>query len=122
LIDWTGFKFGKGMPAAGRKIVKTRQAKALETKVRNKVNARDKHRCFFPGCRSRGIAKHHLVFRSQGGAWSTGNIVSGCPTHHQWVHGGLIELIGNPDKPPLKVLPTTLGKQAGIIIPERRTR
>lgn len=118
-IDWTGFAFGKGMPRSGEKIIKDRAEKAVELKVRKKVDKRDGHRCFFPNCKKTAHHKHHQVYRSHQGKWTTDNIVSGCTEHHRWVHDGLIELHGNPDKPPLKVVRTSLGKQAKIRIPER---
>lgn len=118
-IDYSLFKFKKDMPSAGRKIIKERQAKTHETKVRKAVNLRDKHRCFFPKCRKIAYDKHHTVYRSKGGKWETDQIVSGCRLHHSWVHNKLIELHGNPDKPPLTVLPTTFGLKAKIVVPSR---
>lgn len=118
-IDYTGFAFGKGTPRIVEKIVKARKAKSVELKVRKKVDARDKHQCFFPNCKKTARHKHHKVYRSHLGKWTTDNIVSGCDEHHRWVHDGLIELRGNPDKPPLKVVRTALGKQAKIRVPER---
>lgn len=119
-VDYTGFKFGKGMPKSGEQILKGRAAKAVELKVRKKVDLRDGHRCFFPNCKKTATHKHHQVYRSRLGTWTTENIVSGCTAHHRWVHDGLIELHGNPDKPPLKVVLTTLGRKAKIRIPERK--
>ena len=109
-IDYTGFAFGKGAPRSVSKLVKTRAAKAQETKVRKQVNARDGYRCVMPGCKARATHKHHTVYRSRGGAWDTKQVVSACPLHHRWIHDGLIELRGNPDKPPMKVRLTALGQ------------
>lgn len=63
--------------------------------------------------------KHHTVYRSRGGSWDTKQIVSACPLHHRWIHDGLIELHGNPDKPPMRVLLTALGRAAKMSISQR---
>lgn len=120
-IDYTDFAFGKGMPRSGEKVIKGRAAQKVERKVRQAVNARDKHRCFFPGCKVSASHKHHTVYRSRGGSWDTKKIVSGCPVHHRWIHDGLIELHGNPDKPPMQVRLTTLGRKAKLHLPARNT-
>ena len=119
-IDYTGFLFGKGMPREVERLKKQRAEKATELRVRRKVNARDKHRCFFPKCQEQAFHKHHKVYRSQGGKWETENIVSGCSLHHRWVHKGLIRLVGNPDTPPLAIELTTLGRAAKIRVPHVR--
>lgn len=118
-IDYTGFAFPKGKPRAVEQLEKRRAAKQTERTVRNKVNSRDKQRCFFPRCQERAFHKHHKVYRSRGGKWETENIVSGCALHHRWAHAGLIRLIGNPDIAPVEVELTTLGKQAKIRLPTR---
>lgn len=119
-IDYTGFLFGKGAPRAAVKLKQQRTEKAQEAKTRTAVNKRDKHRCFFPNCRERAFHKHHTVYRSKGGRFETENIVSGCPLHHGWVHGGLIRLYGNPDKAPVEIELTTLGREAKIRVPKRK--
>jgi 5-methylcytosine-specific restriction endonuclease McrA len=110
--------FPKGTPQSVVKLKKAREEKATERKVRAKVNARDKHRCFWPTCKETAFHKHHKVYRSLGGKWETENIVSGCTTHHRWVHDGLIRLVGNPDKPPLEIELTRLGREAKIRVPK----
>ena len=112
------FKFAKPAPRSAVKLAKARKAKAHELKTRRKVNARDKHVCFYPRCRETAFHKHHKVYRSKGGKWETENVVSGCATHHRWVHDGLIRLVGNPDKPPLEIEVTKLGRDAKIRIPK----
>lgn len=91
----------------------------VERQVRAKVNARDKHRCVLPGCMASASHKHHVVYRSRGGAWDTKHIVSACPLHHRWIHDGLITLHGNPDKPQLMVELTAIGRKAKIRIQKR---
>lgn len=118
-IDYSVFKFGKGAPRSAVKLQKQCAGKATERKVREKVNARDKHRCFWPGCKETAFHKHHKVYRSKGGKWETENIVSGCGLHHRWVHDGLIRLIGNPDKPPLEIELTTLGRESRLRLPRK---
>jgi hypothetical protein len=118
--DTSIFKFAKPAPRSVVKIVKDRAAKAQETRTRKKVDKRDKHRCFYPNCRIPACHKHHQIYRSKGGTWTADNIVSGCNKHHRWVHDGLIRLVGNPDKPPLGVELTKLGREAKIHIPDRR--
>jgi len=113
------FAFPKGTPKSVVKLKKDRAAKATEVKVRKKVNARDKHRCFWPRCQEVAFHKHHKVYRSKGGKWETENIVSGCTLHHRWVHDGLIRLFGNPDVAPIEVELTKLGRDARIRIPQR---
>ncbi len=122
MIDYgpsSGLLFPKGVPRSVVKLKQRRDAKAVEVTVRRKVNNRDKHRCFWTGCREVAFHKHHKVYRSRGGKWETENIVSGCAQHHRWVHDGLIRLIGNPDVAPVDVELTALGRDARIRIPKR---
>lgn len=114
-----GLLFPKTTPRSVVKLKKARALKATETRVRKKVNKRDKHRCFWPNCREKAYHKHHKVYRSHGGKWESENVVSGCGQHHKWVHDGLIRLIGNPDVAPVEVELTTLGREARIRIPRR---
>lgn len=120
-IDYSLFKFGKGPPRAVEQLKKTRAKKRTERVCREKVNKRDKLRCFFPNCRERAFHKHHKVYRSAGGKWETDNIVSGCSLHHKWVHAQLIRLVGNPDVAPVDVELTELGRKAKLRIPKRAT-
>jgi hypothetical protein len=117
-IDYTGFAHPKGKPRSVEKLEKQRSLKAQETRTRKKVDTRDQHRCFWPGCHERAVQKHHQVYRSHGGTWETDNVISGCARHHRWVHDGLIRLIGNPDKPPLEIAVTTLGREVKIRVPK----
>ncbi len=119
VIDYALLKFGKGHPRSVEKLQQRRRAQDIERQVRRKVNLRDGHRCFWPGCWEPAFHKHHKVYRSKGGKWETENIVSGCACHHRWVHDGLIRLVGNPDKPPLDIELTRLGREARIRLPRR---
>lgn len=122
MIDYSpsgGLLFPKGEPRSVAKLKKARSLKATETRVRKKVNARDKHRCFWTGCREVAFHKHHQVYRSRGGKWQSENVVSGCHRHHKWVHDGLIRLIGNPDVAPVEIEITKLGELAKLRIPKR---
>lgn len=120
MIDYSLLKFSKGTPRSVERLARRRTVKAAERKVRDKVNVRDGHTCFWPRCHELAFHKHHQVYRSRGGKWATDNIVSGCGLHHRWVHDQLIRLIGNPDKPPLEIELTTLGRQARIRIPKQQ--
>jgi hypothetical protein len=119
MIDYSVLKFGKGTPRAVAKMEKDRAAEAKEQKCRDKVNASDGHRCFFPGCRTRSSDKHHVRPRSLLGAWVSSNILSACRRHHDWFKAGLIRVEGNPDRRPVRVGLTGLGAQAGLRVPAR---
>lgn len=116
--DKSIFKFPKGAPRAAEQLDKKRTAAKQERRTRKAVNARDRHRCFFPSCKDTAFHKHHKVYKSAGGQWETDNIVSGCALHHKWVHAKLIRLIGNPDVAPVEVELTDLGKKARLRIPK----
>jgi len=59
------------------------------------VWSRDKGRCRV--CPKRSCHLHHLLPRSRGGKWTTGNIVALCARCHQLAHSGMLYLSGNPD-------------------------
>ena len=116
-----GLAFPKPVPRSVVKLAKDRAAKAQETRTRTKVNARDRHRCFWPTCHEMAFHKHHQIYRSHGGKWESENVISGCHRHHRWVHDGLIRLVGNPDTHPIDIELTSLGHAAKIRVPKRRT-
>ena len=101
------------------RLEKKRAADRLERKVREAVDVRDNHRCFFPQCKVRASDKHHVAARSLGGKWTTRNILSACRKHHDLFKAGLIRVTGNPDNGPVTVTLTALGKAAKIRVPER---
>jgi hypothetical protein len=54
--------------------------------LRRAARERDRHRCRFPGCESRRIDLHHIVFWSNGGHTKLSNIICLCKRHHTLVH------------------------------------
>ena len=54
--------------------------------LRRAARERDKCRCRFPGCQSRRIDLHHLVYWANGGRTSLDNLVSLCRYHHMLIH------------------------------------
>lgn len=59
------------------------------------IAARDGWRCTAPGCTSREIEIHHIVYRSHGGSDDPSNLTSICPFHHRMgEHGGLLKVTG----------------------------
>jgi len=97
------------------KLQRERAASAAERICRAKVNDRDGYQCFWPTCKKRADHRHHIVLRSQGGAWISKNILSACKTHHDYFHAGFVRVSGNPDRRgSIKVHLTELGKAAKI--------
>ncbi len=118
MIAYHRLKFGKGLPKILLKMAKAKIEEAKERTVRAQVYARDRRRCFFPGCRRSSVDLHHVKPRSLGGRFEPANLVSSCRSHHQWVTAGLIRLSGSPQKRTIKVRITDLGRQAGIRVPK----
>jgi hypothetical protein len=59
------------------------------------IASRDGWRCTAPGCTSREIEVHHIVYRSHGGSDDPSNLTSLCPFHHRMgEHGGLLKVTG----------------------------
>jgi hypothetical protein len=59
------------------------------------IASRDGWRCTAPGCTSRHIEVHHIVYRSHGGSDDPSNLTSLCPFHHRMgEHGGLLKVTG----------------------------
>ena len=54
--------------------------------LRRAARERDKCRCRFPGCESRRVDLHHIVYWSNGGRTSLENLISLCKHHHMLVH------------------------------------
>lgn len=121
-IDYSMLAFPKGKPRIVEKLEKKQALTREERDCRAKVDARDKHQCFFPNCRKHAGEKHHIVARSARGktVWRTNDILSACTKHHRFFKAGLILVEGNPDRGPVQVRLTTLGQQAGIRIPRRK--
>lgn len=99
---------------------KDADADKRERQCRENVNARDGHRCFFPGCRTRASDKHHVRPRSLMGEWVTKNILSACRLHHDYFKAGWIRVTGNPDRKNVVVHRTELGRAQGIHVPNTK--
>jgi hypothetical protein len=97
MIDYSQFAFAKGIPRVLDRIEKKRDLAAQERACRLAVSKRDKGRCVVPGCREASQHLHHILFRSRGGKWRSGNVCSLCITHHQMLHAGLIQISGDAD-------------------------
>jgi hypothetical protein len=83
--------------------------------LRRAARERDRYRCRFPGCESRRVDLHHIVFWANGGETTLGNLICLCKRHHVLVHdkGIIISTAGGaftffqpdgtpiPDSPPL---------------------
>lgn len=76
---------------------RTRDLAKQERDCRDAVRKRDKGRCVVPGCKEKSQHLHHILYRSRGGKWRTGNIASLCVVHHQLVHAGRIRISGDAD-------------------------
>lgn len=120
MIQWHKLKHAKGLPRIMLQMAKATIAQAQERKVRAQVYARDRRRCFFPGCRRAATELHHIEPSSLRGrrVWQTEDLLSACRQHHAFFKSGLIRVTGNPDRKTLKVHVTTLGRQAGLRIPK----
>jgi Domain of unknown function (DUF222)/HNH endonuclease len=92
--------------------------------LRRAARERDKCRCRFPGCESRRVDLHHIVYWANGGRTDLGNLISLCKWHHVLVHerGYLIATARDgtfafyrpdgtaiPHRPPLPVPEGTIG-------------
>jgi hypothetical protein len=53
---------------------------------RRAARDRDNGRCRFPGCESRRVDLHHVVYWANGGPTDLGNLISLCKAHHLLVH------------------------------------
>lgn len=90
--------FPKPRPRVLEKLDAQRELSALERAVRKAVQQRDGKRCRCCGRRD-GLHLHHLTFRSQGGKWSTENLVTLCAICHALLHARQLWILGkNADK------------------------
>ena len=90
-----GVEAPKPRPRVLDRVDYKRALEKRERDCRRAVKARDQGRCVIRGCRDGAKHAHHIQFRSQGGKWTSDNIVSLCVFHHQCVHAGLIKITGN---------------------------
>ena len=119
MIDYSILSLPKGVPRVVDRIQKKRELEKQTRDCRRAVDARDHRRCFFPGCRAFAGSKHHILARSLQGRWHTRNILSACEPHHRYFKAGLITVVGNPDRGPVRVTVTSLGHAAGLRVPRR---
>jgi hypothetical protein len=54
--------------------------------LRRALRERDKGRCRFPGCESRRVDAHHVLWWTHGGRTCLANMVSLCRRHHRLIH------------------------------------
>ena|SRR5262252_4250403 len=94
-IDTSMLKFAKPVPRVVTKRAKRLDVLSQERICREVVRKRDKGRCVVPGCREKSAHLHHIVYRSRGGKWRSGNICSLCVGHHALVHAGQIQISGD---------------------------
>lgn len=57
----------------------------MKRTVRVEVLSRDRYRC--RGCLHDSGEIHHILFRSQGGQDTSGNLITLCPSCHRRAHG-----------------------------------
>ena len=63
-----------------------RRRRRPSSAIRRAARERDGCRCRFPGCESRRVDLHHVVYWSEGGRTDLDNLVSLCKYHHMLVH------------------------------------
>jgi hypothetical protein len=66
---------------------------------RNRILARDRHRCQVPGCSRPAAHRHHIEYRSHGGSDDDSNQICLCAAHHLFgIHEGRMRVTGKaPD-------------------------
>jgi 5-methylcytosine-specific restriction endonuclease McrA len=63
-----------------------RRTRKPPTALRRAVRERDRYRCRFPGCESRRVDLHHILFWANGGETNFENLICLCKRHHHLVH------------------------------------
>ena len=63
-----------------------RRTRKPSAALRRAARERDRYGCRFPGCESRRIDLHHIVFWANGGQTRLSNIICLCKRHHRVVH------------------------------------
>jgi hypothetical protein len=103
--------------AGGNVLNVGRRTRRASTALRRAARERDRYRCRFPGCESRRVDLHHVLFWANGGETKLENIICLCKRHHTIVHdkGIIIATAGGgfafymadgtpiPSSPPLPV-------------------
>lgn len=61
------------------------------------IERRDRGRCRVC-CRIAWLHRHHIIYRSRGGADTSDNLISVCRECHADIHGGTLKLHGDADR------------------------
>jgi len=90
------------IPKPKRRPSKRHRDAARRRAVYAAVTARD-------GCcrccgRGYGLHRHHIIFRSQGGATTTGNVVLVCVACHAAIHARRLRIVGTDANGPLQFI------------------
>jgi hypothetical protein len=82
--------------AGGNVLNAGRRTRKPSAALRRAARERDRYRCRFPGCESRRVDLHHIVFWANGGETRLENIICLCQRHHTIVHdkGIIIAAVG----------------------------
>ncbi len=82
--------------ASGNLLNVGRRTRKPSAALRRAARERDRYRCRFPGCESRRIDLHHIVFWANGGETKLTNLICLCKRHHSLVHdkGIVIAAVG----------------------------
>ena len=110
IADWAGEILQTGQPLTGHAIRRLccdadivrlvtqgdsqiidigRKTRTIPVPTRRAVEARDGHRCTYPGCHSRdGLQVHHLKHWAELGATDLDNLACLCWRHHRLAHEG----------------------------------
>lgn len=81
---------------AGQIVAVLPGTRTIAPALRTAILARDEH-CRFPDCTARIDEVHHIIFFSQGGPTTRGNLVGLCYLHHQAIHKDGWRITGDPD-------------------------
>jgi len=76
--------------AGGTVLTAGRRTRRAPAALRRAARDRDKYRCRFPGCESRRVDLHHVVFWANGGQTNLDNLICLCKRHHAIVHDAAI--------------------------------
>jgi 5-methylcytosine-specific restriction endonuclease McrA len=72
--------------AAGNLLAAGHRTRKPSAALRRAARERDQYRCRYPGCESRRVDLHHIVFWSNGGKTTLANLICLCKRHHTLVH------------------------------------
>jgi len=63
-----------------------RRSRKASAALRRAARERDRYSCRFPGCESRRVDLHHILFWANGGETNLANIICLCKRHHRLIH------------------------------------